>query len=56
MLDRNRALKSRGERVTPGGMYGHMSTYRLLPPRCPQYFERAEGCRLWDADGNEYID
>jgi len=37
-------------------MYGHMSTYRLLPPRYPQYFERAEGCRLWDADGNEYID
>ena len=56
MLDRNGALKSRGERVIPGGMYGHMSTYRLLPPRYPQYFERAEGCRLWDADGNEYID
>ena len=33
-----------------------MSTYRLLPPRYPQYFDRAEGCRLWDADGNEYID
>jgi glutamate-1-semialdehyde 2,1-aminomutase len=22
----------------------------------PLYFERAKGCRLWDVDGNEYID
>src|SRR5437867_10814751 len=22
----------------------------------PLYFERAEGCRVWDLDGREYID
>jgi glutamate-1-semialdehyde 2,1-aminomutase len=27
-----------------------------LPKGYPQYFERASGCRLWDVDGNEYID
>ena len=27
-----------------------------MPPEYPQYFERADGCRLWDVDGNEYID
>jgi len=36
-------------------MYGHQST-GLLPDVFPQFFTRAEGVRLWDADGNEYID
>jgi glutamate-1-semialdehyde 2,1-aminomutase len=39
----------------PGGMYGHQST-ALLPDVFPQFFTRAEGTRLWDADGDEYID
>ena len=29
---------------------------KQLPPDTPQYFSRANGCRLWDVDGNEYID
>ena len=49
-------LRSRAERVIPGGMYGHMAVQRGLPAGYPQFFERAEGCRLWDVDGNEYID
>jgi glutamate-1-semialdehyde 2,1-aminomutase len=32
-----------------------MST-RYLGEAYPQFFERAEGCRLWDVDGNEYVD
>ena len=55
-MSRNDELKARAEAVIPGGMYGHMSTYRMLPEGYPQYFERADGCRLWDVDGNEYID
>ena len=52
---RNRELRERAGRVIPGGMYGHQST-TLLPDVYPQFFSRAEGTRLWDADGNEYID
>jgi len=48
-------LKARALAVIPGGMYGHQSTARL-PASYPQFFERADGCRLWDCDGNEYID
>ncbi|MDZ4867535.1 MAG: aminotransferase class III-fold pyridoxal phosphate-dependent enzyme [Alphaproteobacteria bacterium] len=48
-------LKARAEKVIPGGMYGHEST-RLLPANYPQYIARAKGARMWDADGNEYID
>jgi glutamate-1-semialdehyde 2,1-aminomutase len=36
-------------------MYGHEST-RLLPASFPQYFSRAEGAYIWDADGNRYLD
>jgi glutamate-1-semialdehyde 2,1-aminomutase len=36
-------------------MYGHEST-ALLPAEFPQFFSRAKGARLWDADGNELID
>ena len=51
----NRALRERAARVIPNGMYGHESV-RLLPETYPQYFVRAEGARLWDADGNSYLD
>lgn len=48
-------LKARAEKVIPGGMYGHQSV-ALLPPHAPQFFVRAEGAYLWDADGQRYID
>ena len=46
----------RAKAVIPGTMYGHMSVQRRMPSGYPQFFERAEDCRLWDVDGNEYID
>ena len=49
------ALRQRAANVIPGGMYGHQSIGRL-PDGYPQFFSRADGCRLWDADGNELID
>lgn len=52
---RNKELLERARIVIPGGMYGHQST-TILPEVFPQFFRRAEGARLWDADGNEYID
>ena len=55
MLTRDRALRDRAAKVIPGGMYGHQNA-ASLPESFPQYFTRAEGCRLWDSDGNEYID
>jgi glutamate-1-semialdehyde 2,1-aminomutase len=51
----DRALRERAEKVIPGGMYGHQST-GLLPDDYPQFFAKAEGARLWDADGNELLD
>ncbi|MFM9844261.1 MAG: aminotransferase class III-fold pyridoxal phosphate-dependent enzyme [Dongiaceae bacterium] len=49
------ALRDRARRVIPNGMWGHMNAARL-PAAYPQFFSRADGCRLWDVDGNEYLD
>jgi glutamate-1-semialdehyde 2,1-aminomutase len=48
-------LRRRAAAVVPGGLWGHMDVSRM-PEGYPQFFERAEGCRLIDADGNEYVD
>lgn len=53
--DKDRALRERARRVIPGGMWGHMNAARL-PPEYPQYFAKAEGARIWDVDGREYVD
>ncbi len=49
------ALRSRAASVIPGGMYGHMNAAGL-PDAYPQFMTRGEGSRVWDADGNEYLD
>jgi glutamate-1-semialdehyde 2,1-aminomutase len=48
-------LRARARRVVPGGMYGHLNAAGL-PAGYPQFFERGEGCRIWDVDGREYLD
>src|SRR3954452_11641372 len=48
-------LRRRATAVIPGGMYGHMSVNRL-PAAYPQFYARSEGTRVWDVDGNEYVD
>ncbi len=49
------ALRERARRVIPAGMYGH-GNVAMLPEGYPQFFERGQGCRIVDVDGNEYID
>ena len=51
----DRALRARAEAVIPGGMFGHQST-ALLPDDYPQYFVKAKGAHLWDADGGKVLD
>jgi len=58
MLGRNsrdQELRDRAQAVIPGGMYGHQAV-GLLPEDYPQFFSKASGARLWDADGNELLD
>ncbi|MDX3973810.1 aminotransferase class III-fold pyridoxal phosphate-dependent enzyme [Shinella sp.] len=52
---RDTELLERARRVVPNGVWGHMAT-RAIGPDYPQFFSKSDGCRVWDADGNEYID
>ncbi|MFL6671748.1 MAG: aminotransferase class III-fold pyridoxal phosphate-dependent enzyme [Massilia sp.] len=54
-FDRSRALFEQAGRVIPGSV--HVGGTPLFPPgQAPIYFERGNGCRIWDVDANEYID
>ncbi|KQQ96197.1 hypothetical protein ASF72_19075 [Arthrobacter sp. Leaf141] len=48
-------LRRRAAKAIPGGMYGH-NVEKFLWPGAPQFWSRARGSRVWDADGNEYVD
>ncbi|HEY2076680.1 MAG TPA: aminotransferase class III-fold pyridoxal phosphate-dependent enzyme [Streptosporangiaceae bacterium] len=48
-------LRRRARAVIPGGMYGHQSA-GPLPPEYPQFMRAGLGARVWDVDGNEYVD
>ena len=48
----SKALYDKARRVTPGGI---SHNHRYHAPY-PVYFEKAKGCKLWDVDGNEYVD
>jgi glutamate-1-semialdehyde 2,1-aminomutase len=56
VVSESEALLARARRVVPGGVYGHQSPRMVVAGSYPYFFERAEGCRVWDVDGNEYID
>jgi glutamate-1-semialdehyde 2,1-aminomutase len=49
---RSRELQQRARRVLPLGVE---SNFRFFDPY-PIYIDRAGGSRIWDVDGNEYID
>jgi len=49
-------LYARARRVVPGGIYGHQSPRMLVRDAYPYFFQRGEGCRIWDVDGHEYVD
>lgn len=50
-------LWRRAKRVIPGGsMLLSKRAEMFLPNHWPAYFSRAKGCRVWDLDGNEFID
>ena len=53
---RSEELMDRARKVIPSGIYGHMSPTMLTIGAYPKFLARGEGCRIWDVDGNEYID
>ena len=50
-------LWKRAKQVIPGGnMLLSKRAEMFLPELWPAYFSKAKGCKVWDLDGNQYID
>jgi glutamate-1-semialdehyde 2,1-aminomutase len=57
ILGTGQKLWKRAKYVIPGGnMLLSKRSEMFLPNKWPSYFSKAKGCRVWDLDGNEYID
>jgi len=54
-LTKSRALQQRAERVIPGGVDSPARAFKSVGGD-PPIIVRGSGSRMWDADGNEYID
>jgi glutamate-1-semialdehyde aminotransferase len=52
-FNRSGELWQYAQTLIPGGSQG---TRCPLYPEFPSYFASAKGCRMWDVDGNEFID
>ena len=50
-------LWKRAKQIIPGGnMLLSKRAEMFLPDQWPAYFSKAKGCKVWDLDGNEYVD
>ncbi len=56
-MGKGQKLWKRAKQVIPGGnMLLSKRAEMFLPEQWPAYFDRTEGCRIWDLDGNELLD
>ena len=51
----SRRLFTRAKRVIPGGVNSPVRAYSAVDGT-PPFIARGKGCRIWDVDGNEFID
>jgi glutamate-1-semialdehyde 2,1-aminomutase len=49
------ALFDRAQKLIPGGVNSPVRACKSVGS-APLFIDRADGCRIWDADGKEYID
>ena len=54
-MNRSDALFAAAQRVIPGGVNSPVRAFRGVGGR-PFFVDRASGARIWDVDGNDYLD
>ena len=54
-VEQSRRLQQRAESMIPGGVNSPVRAFRAVGGD-PPFITRGKGSRLWDADGNEYLD
>ncbi len=57
MSKKGQKLWIKAKKIIPGGnMLLSKRSEMFLPDLWPSYFSKAKGCKVWDLDGNEFID
>jgi glutamate-1-semialdehyde 2,1-aminomutase len=54
--DHGKGLAQRARMVIPGGCHTYAKGDDQFPQLAPSFIARGKGCRVWDLDGNEYIE
>ena len=54
-MTQSEALFERAQKVIPGGVNSPVRAFKAVGGT-PLFIRKAEGCRMWDADGKPYID
>jgi glutamate-1-semialdehyde-2,1-aminomutase len=55
-LEKSEALWEEALDLVPGGVLGIRRPYNFVPGEYPLFLEEGRAGRVWDVDGNEYID
>jgi glutamate-1-semialdehyde 2,1-aminomutase len=55
-LEKSKSLQERAHALIPGGAHTYAKGDDQYPVLAPGHLVRGEGCHVWDADGNEYIE
>jgi len=55
-FDKSNVLRKRAHALIPGGAHVYAKGDDQYPVNAPGFIERGEGCHVWDADGNEFIE
>jgi glutamate-1-semialdehyde 2,1-aminomutase len=55
-LDRTREFQEKSHALIPGGCHTYAKGDDQYPQLAPGFIARGEGCRVWDVDGNEFIE
>ena len=55
-FDRSNALRERFHALIPGGAHTYAKGDDQFPAGMAPYIVRGRGCRVWDVDGNEFIE
>jgi len=56
-MGRSQELYREAKKIIPGGtQLLSKRPEQFLPENWPAYYSKAEGCNIWDLDGNKYMD
>jgi len=55
-FDKSVALQKKRNSIIPGGGHTYAKSDDQYPEHAPLIIEKGKGCRVWDIDGNEFIE